>query len=136
MILSEFGLGGEGSHIINGHIPVRINKGENPVKAGGKLIVIDGGFCKAYQPTTGIAGYTLIYNSEGIRISAHEPFKGVHDAITNNADIISDVSIFEHAADRIRVRDTDIGKEIMERIEDLSILLREYEEGNIKETGF
>jgi fructose-1,6-bisphosphatase-3 len=136
MILSEFGLGGEGSHIINGHIPVRINKGENPVKAGGKLIVIDGGFCKAYQPTTGIAGYTLIYNSEGIRISAHEPFKGVHDAITNNADIISDVSIFEHAADRIRVRDTDIGKELMERIEDLSVLLREYEEGNIKETGF
>ncbi len=135
-ILSEFGLGGEGSHIINGHIPVRMSKGENPVKAGGKLIVIDGGFCKAYQPRTGIAGYTLIYNSEGIRISAHEPFMGVHNAIANNADIISDVSVFEHATDRIRVRDTDIGKEIMDRINDLKILLSEYENGNIKETGF
>lgn len=135
-ILSEFGLGGVGSHIINGHIPVRMSKGENPVKAGGKLIVIDGGFCKAYQSKTGIAGYTLIYNSTGIRISAHEPFMGVHNAISNNDDIISDVSVFEHATDRIRVRDTDIGKEILDRISDLKILLSEYEEGNIKETGF
>ncbi len=135
-ILSEFGLGGEGSHVINGHIPVRISKGENPVKAGGKLIVIDGGFCKAYQPKTGIAGYTLIYNSEGIRISAHEPFMGTHNAILNNADIVSDTSVFEHAADRIRVKDTDVGKEIAERIDDLSILLFEYEQGNIKEIGF
>jgi fructose-1,6-bisphosphatase-3 len=113
-----------------------MNKGENPVKAGGKLIVIDGGFCKAYQPKTGIAGYTLIYNSEGIRISAHEPFMGVHNAISNNADIVSDTSVFEHAADRIRVKDTDVGKEIAERIADLSDLLFEYEQGNIKETGF
>jgi len=135
-ILSEFGLGGEGSHIINGHIPVRMSKGENPIKAGGKLIVIDGGFCKAYQSRTGIAGYTLIYNSEGIRISAHEPFMGVHDAIANNADIVSDVSVFEHATDRIRVKDTDIGKELSERIADLQVLLLEYEQGNIKETGF
>lgn len=135
-ILSEFGLDGEGSHIINGHIPVRMNKGENPIKAGGKLIVIDGGFCKAYQPRTGIAGYTLIYNSEGIRISAHEPFMGIHNAIANNADIVSDTSVFEHAADRIRVRDTDVGKDIAERIKDLSVLLEEYEMGNIKETGF
>lgn len=135
-ILAEFGVGGEGSHIINGHIPIRMSKGENPVKAGGKLIVIDGGFCKAYQPKTGIAGYTLIYNSEGIRISAHEPFMGTQNAIENNADIVSDTSVFEYATDRIRVRDTDIGKEIKSRIEDLSALLYEYEQGNIKERGF
>lgn len=135
-ILMEFGLGGEGSHIINGHIPVRMSKGENPIKAGGKLIVIDGGFCKAYQPRTGIAGYTLIYNSEGIRISAHEPFMGIHNAIANNADIVSDVSVFEHATDRIRVKDTDVGREILERINDLKTLLEEYEQGRIKETGF
>ena len=135
-ILENFETSLEDGHIINGHVPVKAKDGENPVKANGKLIVIDGGFCKAYQSKTGIAGYTLIYNSTGIRISAHEPFMGVHNAISNNDDIISDVSVFEHATDRIRVRDTDIGKEILDRINDLKILLSEYEEGNIKETGF
>lgn len=130
-ILSEFGLGGSGSHIINGHIPVQQRKGEAPVKAGGRVIVIDGGFCKAYQPTTGIAGYTLIYNAEGIRISAHEPFRGTENAIKNNVDIISDTVVFEHAADKICVRDTDIGREISEKIEDLTLLLQEYEAGNL-----
>lgn len=133
MILSEFGLGGEGSHIINGHIPIKYNKGETPIKAGGKLIVIDGGFCRAYQSTTGIAGYTLIYNAEGIRISAHEPFSGVLDAIRNNRDILSDTVVFEHAASKIRVCDTDDGVRIRRKIEDLELLLREYELGNIKE---
>jgi fructose-1,6-bisphosphatase-3 len=133
MILSEFGLGGEGSHIINGHIPIKYNKGETPIKAGGKLIVIDGGFCRAYQSTTGIAGYTLIYNAEGIRISAHEPFSGVIDAIRNNRDILSDTVVFEHAASKIRVCDTDDGVRIRRKIEDLELLLREYELGNIKE---
>ncbi len=132
-ILREFGLGGEGSHIINGHIPIKYNKGETPIKAGGKLIVIDGGFCRAYQPTTGIAGYTLIYNAEGIRISAHEPFSGVLDAIGNNRDILSDTVVFEHAASKIRVADTDDGERIRRKIEDLKLLLREYELGNIKE---
>ncbi len=132
-ILEEFGLGGVGSHIINGHIPIKYNKGETPIKANGKLIVIDGGFCRAYQTTTGIAGYTLIYNAEGIRISAHEPFSGKYDAIKNNRDIVSDTVVFEHAAHKIRVRDTDGGKAIQRKIEDLTMLLSAYENGSIKE---
>lgn len=134
-ILEEFSLGGDGSHIINGHIPIRQNKGEDPIKANGKVIVIDGGFCKAYQPTTGIAGYTLIYNAEGIRISAHEPYAGRDNAIRNNQDIISDTVVFEPSADKICVRDTDIGKRIQEKIEDLKLLLEAYEYGSIKETN-
>lgn len=130
-ILAEFSLGGVGSHIINGHIPV--NKGENPIKANGKLIVIDGGFCRAFIGKTGIGGYTLIYNAEGIRISAHEPFCGKENAVKNNVDVISDTVIFEHAADKIRVRETDIGTGIRDRITDLMLLLREYESGGIKE---
>lgn len=133
-ILEEFSLGGEGSHIINGHIPVRQNQGEAPIKANGKVIVIDGGFCKAYQPRTGIAGYTLIYNAEGIRISAHEPFVGTQSAIRNNQDIISDTVIFEPSADKICVRDTDGGERIRSKIADLMLLLAEYERGAIKET--
>ena len=131
MILREFGLGGEGSHIINGHIPV--GRGQNPVKAGGKLIVIDGGFCKAYHTKTGIAGYTLIYNAEGIRLSAHAAFPGKDEAIKNNADIISDTVIFQGAHDKIRVRETDKGAEIRERITDLMLLIEEYESGRLKE---
>ncbi len=130
-ILSEFGLGGIGSHIINGHIPVKA--GEKPIKAGGKLIVIDGGFCQAYRKTTGIGGYTLIYNADGIRISAHEAFRGKENAIKNNVDILQDTVIFENAQDKIRVRDTDQGVKIRDRIADLMLLLREYESGGIKE---
>lgn len=133
MILEEFSLGGERSHIINGHIPVQRIKGEEPVKANGKLILIDGGFCRAYQPATGIAGYTLIYNAEGMRISAHEPFRGVHNAIKDNADIVSETVIFEQAADKIRVKDTDIGKGLSEKISDLTHLLECFESGSIKE---
>lgn len=133
MILKEFGLGGEGSHIINGHIPVQRKKGEEPIKASGKLILIDGGFCRAYQSATGIAGYTLIYNADGMRISAHEPFRGIEDAISNNTDIVSDTVIFEHSSDKIRVKDTDIGKNISEKINDLMQLLECYETGLIKE---
>lgn len=132
-IFEEFGLDNKNSHIINGHIPVRSNMGEVPIKAGGKVIVIDGGFCKAYRNTTGIAGYTLIYNAQGMRISAHEAFCGVTNAITNNIDIVSDTVIFESANDSILVKDTDTGKEISERIRDLTVLLREYEAGRIKE---
>ena len=133
-ILREFGLDEKKSHIINGHIPVKSIVGEAPVKAGGKVIVIDGGFCQAYQATTGIAGYTLIYNASGMRISAHGKFMGVEDAIKNNADIISDTVIFEDASDSIRVRNTDTGKEMLERIKDLTVLLKAYEQGTIKET--
>lgn len=133
-VLREFNLDEKNSHIINGHIPVRSAAGEAPVKAGGKVILIDGGFCQAYQATTGIAGYTLIYNATGMRISAHEKFSGVENAIKNNADIISDTVIFEYSADSIRVRDTDTGKEMLERITDLTKLLKAYECGIIKET--
>ncbi len=132
-ILAEFSLGGTGSHIINGHIPVRSNKGESPLKADGKLIVIDGGFCQAYQSTTGIGGYTLIYNAEGIRITAHEPFKGKNNAIKNNEDIISDISVFESSKDKILVKNTDKGIVIQQKIDDLLTLVKEYEKGKIKE---
>lgn len=132
-ILAEFSLGGPGSHIINGHIPIKSRKGEAPIKAGGKLIVIDGGFCRAYQDTTGIAGYTLIYNAEGIRISAHEPFRGKLNAIKNNADILSDTVVFESSKNKILVKDTDQGKDIKKRIEDLTLLCKAYESGRIKE---
>ncbi len=134
-ILEEFSLGGSGSHIINGHIPIRSKRGEAPLKANGKLIVIDGGFCRTYQQTTGIGGYTLIYNAEGMRISAHEPFRGTAEAIGKNADILSDTVVFEHSQRRILVRDTDIGAEIQNRISDLNLLLQAYEEGRIKERG-
>jgi len=132
-ILEEFSLGGEHSHIINGHVPVQYKKGEDPIKAKGKLILIDGGFCRAYQQTTGIAGYTLIYNADGMRISAHEPFRGVQNAINNNADILSETVIFEQAADKIRVKNTDTGAAISEKISDLTRLLECYETGSIKE---
>ena len=132
-ILCEFSLGGAGSHIINGHIPIRYSDGEDPIKAGGKLIVIDGGFCRAYRDRTGIAGYTLIYNAEGIRISAHEPFRGKADAIKNNTDIISDTVVFENSERKILVKDTDQGKKIQKRIEDLTLLCEAYETGRIKE---
>lgn len=130
MILREFSLEGERSHIINGHIPVR--SGEHPIKAGGKVILIDGGFCRAYQKTTGIAGYTLIYNAEGMRISAHESFSGVERAIEQNVDVISETVVFEHAHATLRVRDTDTGARIREKIRDLELLLAAYQDGSIK----
>ncbi len=132
-ILNEFNLNDENSHIINGHIPIKSRKGESPIKSNGKLIVIDGGFCQAYQSTTGIAGYTLIYNAEGMRISAHERFMGKTNAIKNNIDIVSDISVFETSKDKILVKDTDKGKQIQERIDDLLTLTEQYIKGNIKE---
>ena len=132
-ILSEFSLSGEGSHIINGHIPIRTKKGEAPLKAGGRLIVIDGGFCHAYLQTTGIAGYTLIYNADGMRISAHEPFRGRLDAIENNSDILSETVVFESSEKQILVKDTDRGEAIKQRIKDLNRLSLAYETGKIKE---
>lgn len=132
-ILQEFGLTGEHSHIINGHVPVRSKDGENPVKAGGRLIVIDGGFCRAYQPQTGIAGYTLVYNSYGIRIISHEPFESRQAAIQGNKDILSSSTVFETVSDRLKVADSDIGRDLHERIEGLRMLLSAYRTGLLKE---
>ena len=122
MILREFGLFSPMSHIINGHTPVKVNKGEVPVRANGKLIIIDGGFCKAYHKETGIAGYTLIYNSHGMRLNAHKPFESISKVLEENKDIESSTDIFETEEKRIRVRDTDIGKSIQEQIEDLKLI--------------
>jgi fructose-1,6-bisphosphatase-3 len=132
-ILREFGLTGEHSHIINGHVPVRSKDGENPVKANGRLIVIDGGLCRAYQPQTGIAGYTLVYNSYGIRIISHEPFESRQAAIEGNKDILSSSTVFETLSRRLRVSDTDAGRELTERSEGLSMLLAAYRMGLIQE---
>ncbi len=133
-ILREFGLNPENGHIINGHVPVKVKKGENPVKAGGKLIVIDGGFAKAYQAKTGIAGYTLIYNSWGLLLAAHQPFESTQNAIEKEMDIHSTNKILEQNTKRIRVRDTDSGREIQQQIDDLTNLLNAFRSGLIKET--
>ena len=133
MILDEFGLHGAHCHIINGHVPVKAKKGESPIKGGGKLIVIDGGFCKAYQPTSGIAGYTLIYNSRNIRIVSHQPFEGRQDAILNNHDIANDSVIFEHMESRVNVSKTDQGQELKAQVDDLMKLLSAYRSGAVKE---
>ena len=132
-ILREFGLEGPHCHIINGHVPVKARKGESPIKGGGKLIVIDGGFCKAYQPTSGIAGYTLIYNSHSFRIVAHQPFAGRERAIRNNFDISSTTDVFELLEHRQQNKETDIGNELQIRIEDLRRLLDAYRDGVVKE---
>lgn len=130
MILHEFGLYSESSHIINGHTPVRTSKGEHPVRANGKLLVIDGGFCKSYHKTTGIAGYTLIFNSHGIRIKSHQPFQSVYAALTENKDIESKSELVETESERLMVRNTDIGAKIKEDIEGLKMLLRAYRSGD------
>lgn len=132
-ILKEFCLSTETSHIINGHVPVKVSKGENPIKANGKLIVIDGGFSKAYQSFTGIAGYTLIYNSYGLLLASHQPFENTHKAIEEEKDIVTTTIILEKAALRIRVGDTDIGNDIKKQIEKLVLLLYCYEKGIINE---
>lgn len=130
MILHEFGLYSESSHIINGHTPVRTSKGEHPVRANGKLLVIDGGFCKSYHKTTGIAGYTLIFNSHGIRIKSHQPFQSVYAALTENKDIESKSELVETEKERLMVRDTDSGKKIKEDIDGLKMLLQAYRNGD------
>ncbi|MCR1841123.1 fructose-1,6-bisphosphatase [Murimonas intestini] len=132
-ILEEFGLDTENSHIINGHMPVQLSKGETPVKCNGKLFIIDGGFSKAYQKVTGIAGYTLVYNSYGLRLVAHDPFVSVEDAIANESDIHSESMIVETVRQRRLVADTDIGQELSERIQELEHLLEAYRQGAIIE---
>ncbi len=132
-ILKEFGLDTKKSHIINGHVPVELKKGETPIKCDGKLLIIDGGFSKAYQSKTGIAGYTLVANSHGMRLVAHEPFESMEAAILHESDIFSDSTIVETAPNRIRVADTDIGTELKESIKQLEQLLQAYRDGIIVE---
>lgn len=133
MILSEFGLDPETGHIINGHTPVKAGKGESPVKAGGKLFIIDGGFCEAYQKTTGIAGYTLVYNSHGLKIKAHRPFEGISKVIDENADIESDAELVERFDKRRYIADIDEGAHLTRRIAALNELLAAYRSGEIQE---
>lgn len=131
-ILDAFGVTGEHRHIINGHVPVKAGKGENPIKANGKLMVIDGGFSKAYHNTTGIAGYTLIYRSRGFELVQHEPFTTTEDAILSGTDIRSTTKIVEINAHHLCVRDTDKGTELQEQINELMELLRAYRNGTVK----
>ena len=132
-LLKEFGLEGPHCHIINGHVPVKAKKGESPLKGNGKLIVIDGGFCKAYQATSGIGGYTLIYNSHNIRIVAHQPFAGHDNAVHENVDIISEAEIFERMEYRFKIKDTDLGRQLQAQIDDLKDLLIAYKTGAVTE---
>lgn len=131
MLLREFGLYSENSHIINGHTPIHVMEGENPLKANGRLIVIDGGFCKAYQKTTGIAGYTLIFNSHGMRLKSHQPFSGMEAALSENLDIDSQSQQVAILDKRLMVADTDTGEMLKEQIADLEDLLTAYREGLI-----
>ncbi len=130
-ILAEFGLTGEDCRIVNGHTPVRVSHGESPLKAGGRLVVIDGGFCRAYQKTTGIAGYTLIANSHGMRLMSHQPFTSLKDAQRNGTDIHSQSYEFAAYPKRRYNRDTDHGKVLRERMDDLVELLNVVGQGLI-----
>ena len=132
-ILDAFGVTGNNRHIINGHVPVHASKGENPIKAGGRLMVIDGGFSEAYHSETGIAGYTLIYHSRGFQLVQHEPFTSTKDAIKRGTDIKSTMQIVEMSAHRMLVADTDKGQELREQVSDLKELLHAYRHGIIKE---
>jgi len=132
-ILEEFGLNTESSHIVNGHVPVELKKGETPIKCKGKLLIIDGGFSKAYHDKTGIAGYTLVANSHGMCLVSHDLFESKESAIRNESDIFSDSIVVETAPHRIRVADTDIGIELRTSIEQLENLLKAYHDGVIVE---
>ncbi len=132
-ILDAFGVSGTNRHIINGHVPVHASKGENPIKAGGKLMVIDGGFSEAYHSETGIAGYTLVYHSRGFQLVQHEPFTSAQDAIIRGTDIKSTTQIVEMSTHRMLVADTDKGEELRHQIADLKNLLYAYRHGIIKE---
>ena len=136
MILDAFGVEGEHRHIINGHVPVRAAKGESPIRANGKLMVIDGGFAKAYHNTTGIAGYTLVFHSSGFQLVQHEPFTSAEEAVRNGSDIVSTTQIVELSRHRMRVRDTDKGKELQAQIDELSELLYAFRHGIVKERHY
>ena len=129
-ILEEFGLPKEGSHIINGHVPVKIRQGESPIKAGGLLFIIDGGISKAYQKQTGIGGYTLIYNSHHLALAQHKPYELAKQDFSKNAPTMQIVEIMPR---RLTVGDTDNGKQVAQQIEELTELLKAYRNGEIKE---
>ena len=133
MILREFGLEGEDCHVINGHVPVKVAKGEKPIAAGGKLMIIDGGFSRAYQSSTGIAGYTLIYNSQGMQLVQHEPFTTMRRAVELMEDIKSVTVISERTTHRMLVADTDVGADLQQQVNDLEKLLKAFNAGLIKE---
>ena len=133
MILHEFGIDNPHSHIINGHVPVKTIKGEQPVKANGKMLVIDGGFSRAYQPETGIAGYTLVYHSRALQLVQHEPFESRLKAIEEGLDIKSNTFLVEFNSQRLLVRDTDKGRELSKQIAELKQLLAAYRQGIVKE---
>ena len=133
-ILKNFGISPEDGHIINGHVPVKAKDGESPIRANGKLIVIDGGFSKSYQKSTGLAGYTLTYNSNGLVLAANEPFESKNKAILEGLDIKSQTILKEDVKYRKRVKHTDIGKTLQAQIDDLRLLLNAYVDGDLKET--
>lgn len=133
MILDNFEVEGKHRHIINGHTPVKVLKGETPIKANGKLLVIDGGFSRAYQPETGIAGYTLTFHSRGLELVQHQPFLSAEDAIENGDDIKSSTQIVELSTQRMYVKDTDKGRTLLAKVDNLKRLLYAYRNGFIKE---
>jgi fructose-1,6-bisphosphatase-3 len=133
MILDAFEVQGDNRHVINGHVPVHVVKGETPIRAGGKLMVIDGGFAEPYHKETGIAGYTLVYHSRGLELVQHEPFTSTKEAIERGLDIKSTRQIIEMSKRRMRVADTDKGREIKKQILDLKDLLYAYRHGIIAE---
>ena len=132
-ILKEFGLDPATGRIINGHVPVRTVKGETPIRANGKRFVIDGGFSKPYQEKTGIAGYTLIYNSHGIQLVEHESFESREQAILSGSDIQNRTLLQDFSGKRMHIKDTDKGKELLEQIENLEQLLKAYRSGSLRE---
>ncbi len=132
-ILREFDLNPQGAHIINGHVPVEVKKGESPAKCNGKLLVIDGGFSRAYQPKTGIAGYTLIYNSYGLILAAHEPFESLEKTVLSETCVHSHIVMDENVVKRKTVGDTDTGRVLREQIEELEELLEAYRSGALVE---
>ena len=133
MLLKEFGLEGEHCHIINGHVPVKVRKGESPIKGGGKLLVIDGGFSRAYQATSGIAGYTLIFSSRHYRIVSHQPFAGRREAVKRNRDIDNESVVFEVLQERMKVSQTDEGVYLRAQVDDLISLVEAYRSGAVAE---
>lgn len=133
MILEEFGVDTEKGHIINGHTPVKEKTGEDPIKANGRLIVIDGGYSKAYQSTTGLGGYTLLNNSYGLQLVAHQPFTSREDAIRNESDIVSTVRVVDRELERRKIEETDVGRKLTEQISVLKELLQGYRDGTIME---
>ena len=133
-IMEEFGVNSAKGHIINGHVPVHVNKGESPIKANGKLMVIDGGFSQAYHKETGIAGYTLVYHSRGFELVQHEPFSSEEDAIKRGIDIVGTTQIVELNEKRLKVADMDKGTELKMQIEALQELLYAYRHGFLSES--